>query len=63
MQVVDLYAQLAELSGMSASGLLSEATTVLSSEDYGAAIPYLTEYLERMKRAEACNSAGTRIRS
>ncbi len=34
---------------MSSSGLLSTATKNLSVENYGGAIPYLEEYLERMK--------------
>ncbi len=41
-----------ELTEMSASGLLAEATKVLSAENYGLAIPYLTEYLDRMKATE-----------
>jgi TolA-binding protein len=41
-----------ELAEMSASGLLTEATKILSAENYGLAIPYLSEYLERMKDTE-----------
>ena len=37
---------------MSASGLLNEATGLLSSEQYGVAVPYLIEYLERMEGFE-----------
>lgn len=41
-----------DLAGMSADGLLAEATKALSAESYGAASPYLAEYLERMKGSE-----------
>jgi len=36
---------------MSASGLLAEAGRLLGEENYFAAIPFLTDYLERMKDA------------
>lgn len=41
-----------ELTTLSASGLLSEAAQNLTVENYGAALPYLTHYLERMKDIE-----------
>lgn len=37
---------------MSASGLLSKATGLLSSEQYSTAVPYLKEYLQRMEGVE-----------
>lgn len=37
------------LSEISAGGLLAEAANHLSTENYGAALPYLTHYLERME--------------
>lgn len=41
-----------ELSEMSASGLLREAALNLSSENYGAALPCLEGYLDRMKGSD-----------
>jgi len=41
-----------DMDEMSASGLLGEAGTRLASEQYGAAVPYLKEYLERMESVE-----------
>ncbi len=38
-----------DMEDLSASGLLTEATKYLSSANYGAATPYLTEYLKRME--------------
>lgn len=37
---------------MSASGLLTEATRLLGDGDYDDAVPYLTDYLDRLKNAE-----------
>jgi tetratricopeptide (TPR) repeat protein len=37
---------------MSASGLLSEAGRLMKSQSYAPALPYLTDYLERMKTSE-----------
>ncbi|MBI9021326.1 MAG: tetratricopeptide repeat protein, partial [Verrucomicrobia bacterium] len=45
------YAQ-EELESQSASGLLAEASQILGEQNYEAAIPYLTEYLERMAGTE-----------
>lgn len=42
------YAQEEELSEISAGGLLQEATKMLGSQQYASAVPYLTEYLNRM---------------
>ena len=41
-----------EVGDISASGLLTKAQKSLSSADYSAAIPYLTEYLKRMSGGE-----------
>ncbi|MBI9021170.1 MAG: tetratricopeptide repeat protein [Verrucomicrobia bacterium] len=41
-----------ELADSSASGLLSEAAKNLAAENYGAALPCLTDYLERMENIE-----------
>ncbi len=41
-----------EIEEMSASGLLTEASRKLAAEQYGQAIPYLTEYVERMTEAD-----------
>jgi tetratricopeptide (TPR) repeat protein len=38
-----------DMEDLSASGLLTEASQNLSSESYGTALPYLEEYLKRMK--------------
>lgn len=37
---------------MSASGLLSEAGSLMQAQNYTKAIPYLTDYLERMKESD-----------
>jgi TolA-binding protein len=37
---------------MSASGLLTEATQRLADGDYQEAVPYMTDYLERMKESD-----------
>jgi TolA-binding protein len=37
---------------LSASGLLTEASRLLASEEYNEAVPLLTDYLERMKASE-----------
>jgi tetratricopeptide (TPR) repeat protein len=41
-----------EVAEMSTGGLLGEATRKLSGEEYFAAIPYMKEYLERMKNED-----------
>jgi len=41
-----------KLAELSASGLLSEAAEYLSTENYGAALPCLTNYLGRMKETD-----------
>ena len=41
-----------EMAQMSASGLLMEATRLLGAENIDAAVPYLTDYLERMEETE-----------
>jgi len=41
-----------ELAATSASGLLSKAEENLAVENYGAALPYLTHYLDRMEPIE-----------
>ena len=41
-----------EMADISASGLLYQASKSLASENYAAAVPYLTHYLERMESIE-----------
>ncbi len=49
-----------EMADISASGLLFQASKKLAEENYAAAIPYLTHYLERMESIEEDRVAALR---